>query len=73
MRPRMRALEHYPQPVGEEGDRVAVRVACAATCRETGEEIDTELAHFWIIRDGRMARLVEYFDTARVGRALTPR
>jgi ketosteroid isomerase-like protein len=56
-----------------EGDRVAVRCACAATRRETGEEIETELAHFFTIENGKLARILEYFDTARVGRALAAR
>lgn len=67
----MFAFEHFePIEILVEGDRVASRCACIAVAKPTGDRVDTQLAHFWRIRDGRWSEIIEYFDTARVGGAV---
>lgn len=47
-----------------EGDRAAARVRIRYRHRTTGKILESELAHFWTMRDGRVAELVEFYDTA---------
>lgn len=47
-----------------EGDRAASRVRIRYRHRTTGKVLESELAHFWTLRDGRVAELVEFYDTA---------
>ncbi len=47
-----------------EGDRAASRVALEVTSRRTGKTGVTELGHYWTFRDGKVSKLIEFFDTA---------
>ena len=47
-----------------EGDKVAVRAVIRMTQRDGGREFLMQVADFWTVRDGKLAALVEYYDTA---------
>jgi hypothetical protein len=47
-----------------EGEKVAVRAVIRMTQREGGREFLMQIADFWTVRDGKLAALVEYYDTA---------
>jgi ketosteroid isomerase-like protein len=42
-----------------------------ATVRDTGQEIDTPIAHFFTVRDGKVVRWEGFSDTAHVAAAHT--
>ena len=46
------------------GDEVAVFGRYKATSRKTGKHINTPIAHYWKIRDGKVARYIGLFDSA---------
>lgn len=50
-------------PVLEEGDRVLAVGFFASRLRESGERFDFPFAILVELRDGKIARLAEYFDT----------
>jgi hypothetical protein len=53
-----------------DGDRVASRSEIRLTRRTTGQEFMIPAADFWTIRDGRIAELIEYCDTALIARMI---
>jgi len=48
------------------GDQVAVVIGLAYEVKKTGKPVDEEQIHLWTLRDGRVARLRHYEDTAQV-------
>ncbi len=59
------AFESYvPRTIIVEGERVAAMVDFAAVHRETGARFDSTIAHFIVVRDGKIVELIEFFDTA---------
>jgi ketosteroid isomerase-like protein len=50
-------------PVMEENDRVLAVGFFASRVRESGERFDFPFAILVELRDGKIARLAEYFDT----------
>ena len=54
-----------------QGDTVAMVGRYAATVTATGKNFDTRVAHFFTVRDGKVARLVEVGDTAALVEAYT--
>jgi ketosteroid isomerase-like protein len=52
------------------GDRVASRANVHMTQRSTGREFTVHIADFWTIRDGKVAELIEYYDTALIASLL---
>ena len=46
------------------GDAVMTLGRYKATARKTGKVFDTPIAHYWKIRDGKVARYVGFDDTA---------
>jgi ketosteroid isomerase-like protein len=52
------------------GDRVASRAEIHMTRRSTGREFMVPTADFWTIRDGKVAELIEYYDTALIASVL---
>ena len=46
------------------GDRVAVLGECAWKSKRTGQVAESPFAQFFTFRDGRIAAIVEMFDTA---------
>jgi uncharacterized protein len=49
-----------------QGDRVASRAQVHMTRRSNGREFTVPLADFWTFRDGKVAELIEYYDTALI-------
>lgn len=45
------------------GDCAASQNRIGLIRKSTGEEVDTMSALFWTVRDGRVAEIVEYYDT----------
>ena len=52
-----------------QGDVVATLGRYAGTVKATGKKFDTVLAHFFTIRDGKIARFVDITDTAAAAAA----
>jgi ketosteroid isomerase-like protein len=52
------------------GDAVMTLGRYKATARKTGKVFDTPIAHYWRIRDGKVARYVGFDDTAAAVEAL---
>ena len=47
-----------------EGDHVVVLLHVAAKARATGRSFESDIIHFFTIRNGRITRLLDFFDTA---------
>lgn len=54
-----------------QGDRVAATATYAGRVRSTGKPFSCEIAHFFTIRDGKLASFREYYDTAESIEAYT--
>jgi uncharacterized protein len=52
-----------------QGDSVATFGRYSATVKATGKRFDVALAHLFKLRDGKVAKFVNYGDTARVAEA----
>jgi ketosteroid isomerase-like protein len=52
------------QSVIGSGDEVAAFGRYSATMKNTGKRVTSPLAHYWKFRDGKVARYVNYIDTA---------
>lgn len=61
-------LNYTPLEILGDGDRVAARCAIVYKNRRNGQVLETELAHFWTITDGKASELVEFFDSGLVAR-----
>lgn len=48
------------------GDEVVAHVRLAYVVRRTGKRVDQEQLHWWTLRDGKIARLRHFEDTAQV-------
>jgi ketosteroid isomerase-like protein len=48
----------------ESGDRVAAQVEIHLTRRTTGKEVVMHTADFWTVENGKVVKMVEYYDTA---------
>lgn len=59
-------LSFKPIDILVDGDRAAVRVQMQLKRRDNGRPLDTHAAHFLTLRNGKVAELIEYFDTALV-------
>jgi uncharacterized protein len=49
-----------------QGDTVVVLLHARATVRSTGKAFESGIIHFFTIREGRIERLLDFFDTAAV-------
>ena len=58
-----------PEQFIAQGDHVAVLGRYAATVTATGQRFDSPLGHFFTIRDGKVARFINFGDTAMVAAA----
>jgi ketosteroid isomerase-like protein len=56
-----------------QGDTVVATGRYQATVRNTGAEIDTPIAHFFTVRNGKVEKWVGYSDSAQVADAHTGR
>jgi ketosteroid isomerase-like protein len=52
-----------------DGANVASIGRFTATVKESGKQIDVPVAHFFTLRDGKIARWIGFSDTARVAQA----
>jgi ketosteroid isomerase-like protein len=48
------------------GDDVIAHIRIAYTVKHTGKRVDEEQLHWWTVRDGKIARLRHFEDTAQV-------
>ena len=53
-----------PEQLIGQGDQVAMIGRYSATVKATGKRIDTPVAHFFTLRDGKIARYLNLIDTA---------
>lgn len=70
-RARLMALDDHfeyrhfvPIEIIDGGDKVAAQVELHLTRRTTGKEFVMRAANFWTIKDGKIVKMVEYYDTA---------
>ena len=47
-------------------DEVMAHIRIAYTVKRTGERVEQEQLHWWTVRDGKVARLRHFEDTAQV-------
>ena len=59
-----------PQEFIARGDKVVAIIKCRTRLKATGRAVDDELVHIFTVRDGRVTRFREYFDTAAAVEAL---
>jgi uncharacterized protein len=55
----------------EDGDRVAAFGVYSGTYKATGKAMRAEFVHLYEVRDGKIARMRQYVDTAMVRQAMT--
>ena len=55
-----------------QGDSVVVLLHAVAKVCATGKTFESDIVHFFMIRDGRVARLIDFFDTAALVEANRP-
>ena len=58
-----------PRRLWAQGDDVIAHIAIAYTVKKTGKKVDQEQLHWWSMRDGKVARMVHFEDTAQVAAA----
>ncbi len=58
-----------PDEFFDAGDTVVVRGRYKGTFKRTGTAIDAQFAHFYTLRDGKIAHFQQYTDTAQVAAA----
>ena len=54
-----------------EGENVVVLARYTATNKTTGKNINVRVAHYFIVRGGRIVRFEQFVDTAKVREAMT--
>ena len=47
-----------------QGNAVVVLLHVSAKTRSTGKRFESDLVHFFTVRDARIAKLIDFFDTA---------
>jgi ketosteroid isomerase-like protein len=55
-----------PKQFMADGEEVIVHVRLAYTVKRTNKRVDEEQLHWWTVRDGKVARLRHFEDTAQV-------
>jgi ketosteroid isomerase-like protein len=55
-----------------QGDRVVVLVKAQGTVKATGYSIEAEMVHLFTVRDGKVERFREFYDTAAILDAYRP-
>jgi len=61
--------EFVPKEFVGQGDKVVVLGRSKATARATGNTYETDWAHVFTLRDGKVAEFHEFFDNAAATRA----
>jgi ketosteroid isomerase-like protein len=57
-----------PETIVDGGDQVVVMGRYTGTYRATGLAVDSQFAHAWTIRDGKVVAFQQYADTAQFAR-----
>jgi ketosteroid isomerase-like protein len=60
-----------PHTYVTEGDKIAVFSTCAWKNKQTGKAVETPIAHLLQFENGKVASVIELFDSARVLAAAT--
>ena len=55
-----------PKQLIASGDEVVAHIRLAYEIKRTGRRVDEEQLHWWTVRDGKIARLRHFEDTAQV-------
>jgi len=58
-----------PQSFTDGGDTIVVEGRYRGTMRATGTPVDTQFAHVWRLRNGKVVRFQQYTDTDQWARA----
>lgn len=53
-----------------EGDMVAMQGRYSAVSKATNESVNTQIVHWWTVKDGRITGFQQHVDTLAVSRAL---
>ena len=56
----------------EDGDRVAAFGVYSGIYKATSKSMRANFAHLYLVKDGRIASMTQYVDTAMVQKALEP-
>ena len=54
-----------PEEIVADGDTVIGRGRYRGSCRATGKAVDSQFAHVFHFRDGKVVRFLQYTDTAQ--------
>jgi ketosteroid isomerase-like protein len=54
-----------------DGDHVVVRLRVKGRVLSTGKPFESDIVHLFTLRDGKIARLLDFFDTAALAAAFT--
>lgn len=57
-----------PQQIIDGGETVVVLGRYAGTYKRTGKPLDSQFAHVWTVRNGRVVKFQQYTDTAQYAR-----
>lgn len=57
---------YVPVEIIDGGDKVAAQVEIHLVHKETGRKLFARTANFWTLRDGKVVKMIEYYDTALV-------
>ncbi|HVJ54724.1 MAG TPA: nuclear transport factor 2 family protein [Aliidongia sp.] len=55
-----------------EGSKIVSFGTYAGTYKETGKSMQSDFAHLWTVKDGKITNFLMYTDTAKLLEALTP-
>lgn len=61
-----------PEHFFADGDTIIVQGRYASRVKNTGRTAQTDWVHVFTFRDGKVAKYVEYYDTARYAQAYEP-
>jgi uncharacterized protein len=59
-----------PEEFHDAGDTIIVTGKYSGSYNETGKNMSVPFAHFWTLADGKVAKFVQFTDTAVMNRAL---
>jgi len=56
----------HPKAFHDAGNSVIVEARYSGTYKATGKSMDTQVCHVWDLKDGKLTRLQQYADTAKL-------
>ena len=66
-------MQHFtPHTFVDGGDTIAMFGRCSYASKSTGKVFDIDVAHLWQLQAGRVTKVTEIFDSARVVAAAQP-